>query len=116
MSAYTDLTLWCDRVGGIKYRTRQTVPWALGSLSSGQWVEVPPGFVFDMSVPGALRCVFDPHDARFLKAACVHDFLLSRGWDWSCAAAEFNLALKADGIGRGKRLAMFLGVVFWRWQ
>jgi hypothetical protein len=42
--------------------------------------------------------------------------MLSNGWSRIESAAVFHEALKADGVGRTKRLAMFLAVALWRYR
>ena len=90
--------------------------WELGYEGSGLAIEVPKGFVFDVSIPWALRWLFSPDDPRFLKAAALHDRLLELGWNRVSAAGPFHAALKADGVGSAWRLAMLLGVILWRWS
>ncbi|WP_242494023.1 DUF1353 domain-containing protein [Salipiger sp. IMCC34102] len=100
--------------GSIRYRVGAAFAWELGCEGSGLLVPIPQGYTFDVSIPRGLRWAFDPHDARFLKAAAVHDNLLERGWDRVSAAGPFHQALKADGVGRLARLAMLLAVALWR--
>lgn len=114
MSAYTANPGHFAPAGGIKYRTTAPIIWELWAKGSGNWFVVPTGTEFDVSIPGFLRWAFNPHDPRFLKAAALHDEMLKQGIDRLRAAAEFNLALKADGVGRAQRLAMFLAVSVYR--
>ena len=101
---------------GAGYITTAPLFWELGRKGSGLWLQVEPGFGFDVSVPVLLRWLFDPHDPRYLKAAALHDFALLDGWDRVSAAAAFAGALAAVGVGRGERLAMVLAVIVWRWR
>lgn len=119
MSAYTragNRAPWAVRVSGIRYRTTRILPWEIGRKGSGLWVEVPPGAVFDVSIPRPLWWAFNPHDVRYLKAAALHDELLKLGWNRVTAAAVFHEALKADKVPRGRRLAMLLAVTLWRYR
>lgn len=116
MSAYTKHRGLFEPAGGIKYRTTEPIDWELWEKGSGDWFTVPAGTVFDVSIPLFLRWAFDPHDRRFLKAAALHDTMLESGIDRLRSAAEFNLALKADGVGMRRRLAMFLAVALWRFS
>jgi len=94
------------------YITTHQIEWAIGHKSSGFIYTVPAGFVFDVSIPAYLTWLFDPNDPRFLKAAALHDHMLELGWDRPTAAAIFHEALKADGVSKAKRRAMFLATAF----
>jgi hypothetical protein len=115
MSAYTDAVGWAERLDGIRYRVVKPLRWEVGSEGSGLWLEVPPGRVFDVSVPRLARWLFNPHDPRFRRAAALHDEMLVLGWSRLTAGAEFAEALRADGVGAGCRFAMWLAVSLWRW-
>lgn len=117
MSAYTDPGQWAERIHGIGYRVTAPLRWEVGRVGSGLWLEVPAGRVFDVSVPRLARCLFSPHDPRFRKAAALHDEALHHlRWSRLTAGAEFAEALRADGVGRLRRLVMWLAVSLWRWQ
>lgn len=116
MSGYTKLVTWYRPHGGIRYITTEPIKWDVGFKGSGFTFSVPVGTVFDVSIPEVFRWCFDPHDKRFHKAACLHDTMLIGGWPRSTAGAEFNEALRADGVGKWSRFAMFCAVVFWRWR
>ncbi|PYE80805.1 DUF1353 domain-containing protein [Pseudoroseicyclus aestuarii] len=115
MSAYTAAAAWYELAEGLRYRVTVPLRWEIGR-EGGPAVTVPPGFVFDVSVPRGLRWIVSPRDARYLKAAALHDWLLEDGWARVTAAAVFNEALAADGVGRLRRLAMWLAVSLWRWS
>lgn len=115
MSKFTDQTNW-HQPQGAGYITTAPLEWEVGRKGSGLWVRVPVGMCFDVSVPRPLRLVFNPHDPRYLKAAALHDYALALGWDRVSAAALFNDALKAMGVGKMERLAMTVGVIVWRWK
>jgi hypothetical protein len=116
MSAYTDLAAWYAPAGGIRFRVTRPVKWEVGRLGSGLWAIVPIGYVFDVSIPRPLRWSFDPRDPRYLKAAALHDWALDDGWDGVSSAALFSDALKADGVGVLRRLAMVLAVVIYKFR
>lgn len=116
MSAYTKHSGWFEPASGINFRTTAPVIWEVGAKGSGLAVTVPPGFVFDVSVPSALRWLFNPAERRFLKAAALHDWLLREEWTRISAAAVFHDALAADGVSRCQRLVMWLAVSLWRFR
>ena len=117
MSSYTAINNWCEPVPAIAaFRVTRAVIWDVGRRGSGLVVVVPAGSIFDVSVPSGLRWLISPTDRRFLKAAALHDYLLSQGWDRVTAAAVFHDALAADLVGRPMRLAMWLAVSLWRWR
>lgn len=107
---------WCEPVGGIKYRTKRPILWEIGRAGSGLVYAVPAGSVFDVSIPRALRWLLDPHDARFLMAACFHDMMLREGWPRTTSGAVFHEVLRTKNVGRVQRLAMFVAVSLWRWS
>ena len=115
MSAFTGVRDWAERQGR-GYITVKFVRWEIGAIGSGLWLNVPPGFSFDVSVPRALRWLFSPHNPQYLKAAALHDYALSLGWDRVSAAAAFSEALRASGVGRLERLVMVLGVVVFKFK
>ena len=117
MSAFTDAEKWAVWLGrGIDYVARAELPWEIGAKGSGLWFVVPVGTPFNTSVPKLLRWIFDPHDPRYLKAAALHDYALSLGWDRVSAAALFNDALRAMGVCGIERLTMTLGVTLYKWE
>ncbi|WP_299945376.1 DUF1353 domain-containing protein [uncultured Ruegeria sp.] len=106
-----------EHLTGIRYCTAQPVHLRVEQGTALFKMDVPEGFVFDVSVPRPLRWLFDPHDERFLPASALHDYALhelklSRLW----AAAPFGYALRQQGVSRIKRLAMVLAVIVWRWK
>lgn len=112
MSSYTRTSAldWARRIGD-EYLTTSFFRWEIGVQGSDLWFDVPAGTPFDVSVPWCLRWLFNPHDPLFLKASVMHDLALRLGWDRVSAAALFSAGLKADGVGRAKRLAMTFGVI-----
>ncbi|MFC6640807.1 MULTISPECIES: DUF1353 domain-containing protein [Sulfitobacter] len=87
-----------------------------GRPGSGFFYQVPAGFAFDVSAPWWSRWWVDPHDRRLHRAAALHDHALAAGWQRVAAAALFSEALRADGVGRVKRLAMVLAVIVRRFR
>ena len=116
MSRYTALHDWATPLPGSRWRVARPVRWEIGREGSGLWLVVPVGYVFDVSVPWWLGWAVDPRDARYLKAAALHDWALDDGWDRVSAAAVFADALKADGVGRTLRLAMTIAVIAWNFE
>lgn len=111
MSFYTNLKNWHEH--GV---TTLPVGWAIGREDTDLIIWVPVGFRFDVSVPRFWRWFVDPAEPKYQKAACLHDWLLEDGWDRVTAAAIFHQALQADGVGRWRRLLMFLAVVLFKWR
>lgn len=110
------MTLFARQASG-KYRTLAPIRAEFGTQAAGLFLEVPAGFVFDVSVPRLARWLVNPHDARFLQAAALHDYALHRlGWSRELAAAPFGLALRNADVSRFKRLASVLAVIVWKWK
>lgn len=117
VSGYTGTTGRFRSIPGtIKYEALEAVIWEVGVKGSGLVVEAPRGTIFDVSIPWVVRFVLDPHDRRFLKAAAIHDVIRLRNWDRVTAGAIFHEALKADGVGKAKRLVMWLTVSLYHWH
>ena len=110
MSGFTDITDWAERQEGYHYALTKPLPWEVGHVGSGFWVTVPAGFRFDLSAP------FGRRNPKYLKAAALHDWALAKGWRRVSAAALFEDALHADGVGAGMRLVMTLAVIVWRFK
>jgi hypothetical protein len=115
LSKFTDQSNWYKPFGA-GYVTTDTLEWEVGKVGSGLWLRVLWGFAFDVSVPLALRWLFNPRDPRYHKAAALHDYALAQGWDRVASAAVFNDALKAGGVGSVERFAMTVGVIAWKWK
>jgi hypothetical protein len=117
MSAYTEHAgpVEISYLSGIRYRLATDLIWRIGHEQGPAYL-VPAGFIFDVSVPGLLRWLFDPHRKDFHKAAALHDHMLQSGWSRITAAAEFHNALKADGVGAARRLAMLMAVLLWKFE
>lgn len=81
------------------------------TLDSKYVIEVPVGFLTDLtSIPRGLWWWESPID-RSMAPAIVHDYLY---WDQSCSKEEADvvllLAMKETGVSSAKRLAIFVGV------
>lgn len=106
-----------ERLSGTRYITLEPVRLRIESGSALFKMDVPEGFVFDVSVPRPLRWIFDPHDKRFLPASALHDYALHElKWPRALSAAPFSYSLRQQGVSRIKRLAMVLAVIVWRWK
>ncbi len=116
MSLYTKADVEFDHVSGIKYASRFPIVWNIGRVDSGLTVIVPPGFVFDVSIPRWLRWLISPHEKKFFKAAALHDRLLKEGWTRIAAGAVFHDALRADGVPAWLAIIMWLAVSLWRYR
>lgn len=102
MSSFTDRPIgWCEPHDGIRYAVAIPLEWEELHKGSGEWLIVPKGFVFDVSIPAWAWIAFDPHDTRYRAAACLHDYALHKlGWDRGAAAGMAFDALIADGTPR----------------
>lgn len=99
-----------------KYRNLTTLAWDIGRKDSGLTYIVPIGTTFDVSVPWIFSWIFAPDDSRFMKAACIHDQMIKENWDRTTAGGVFNDALRADGVSKLKRWAMFTAVTWFKWS
>lgn len=118
MSAFTDLQDWYrPHPVNPYYETTKVVCWEIGTKGSDMWIEVPVNYRFDVSVPRCLWWLLSPHDVRFHKGACLHDYALHElGWERVSAAAAFSEALRATGVPRLLRLVMVFSVIAWKWR
>ena len=98
------------------FRSEVDVPGEIGRNGSGALVVVPAGFIFDVSIPPGARWIFDPCDPAYLKASCVHDWLLVDGWDRVTAGAVFHEILRTEKICLGQRLVRWFAVSLWRYR
>jgi hypothetical protein len=113
---YTKAKDWCAPVSGIVYRTLVPVVWHIGHARSPYRVIVPAGRRFDVSIPRPFRLIFKPHDPRYLKAAVLHDEMLHHlGFSRLTAGAEFEQALRADGVPVLERLLMWQAVSLFKY-
>lgn len=104
---------WCRNLGptvggGRLYKTTRQIN--LPSLA------VPPGTLFDASIPWLLRWWLDPHDPRLLLAAAAHDYALQQGHSRVRAALPFSEALRESGVHRSLRLALVVAVIVWKFR
>jgi hypothetical protein len=96
-----------------RYRLQSPLNWRIGGPLVEHLAIIPAGFTFDSSVPVALRWLLSPHDPRFLLAACVHDWLLERGYGRAQAAAEWHDGARAGGAPYGLARWAYVAVAFW---
>lgn len=102
---------------GIKYKVEKPLAWEVGAPNTlGCIVRVPAGFRFEVSIPWMFRWLMSPHDPRYLRAACFHDFLLSVGWSRPTAGGVFEEVLEEDGVGKWERRIMWRAVVAVKWN
>lgn len=109
MSEEVKVTITFTYISGIEYKMDQELVWTIGS-PTGPTYSIPQDYVFDISVPWFLRWIYSPHNRAFMKAAALHDHMLESGWDRLTAGAQFHEALRSDGVGRFRRLTMWLAV------
>lgn len=99
------------------WRTKNAIVWQVGFKGSHLWVRIPAGTVTDLAtIPWFARPVFRSADARYAKAALLHDTMLRSGWSPQTAAAEFRSALIADGVSLWRVNIMFLAVLIGTWR
>ncbi|SMX29155.1 hypothetical protein TRP8649_03288 [Pelagimonas phthalicica] len=97
---------WCKKGGARGYVTAQPVPWQIGKKDSGWELLVPAGREFESSVPRQLGWLFSPDDPYFLKAACIHDYLIECGYRRAFADSQwFEAALSEQAPELRARLA-----------
>lgn len=111
MSSYTKHQFRYKHLEGIDYELTNSIEWELLHKEVDTAVIVPQGFIFNVSIPFWVRWVFSPHNPKYLKAACLHDYLLKRKHSKALAAAVFYDALKADNVTTWRRWIMFLAVI-----
>jgi len=94
----------------------------IGGKGSGAMICVPSGFETDLAtIPPPARLLFSPADARYARAAVIHDYLLSLP-DFSplTAAVAFRDALRAAQVPEWRVVMMVTPVAIWtcihRWR
>lgn len=114
MSAFTSHLAISPTFDG-RWKLDAPLVWEMGRKGSGLTITVPKGFASDLaSIPSPVRWWLNPADARFARAAILHDwFLASRDWSRVTASAEFFEALRAGGVGRFKATAMAIAILVW---
>jgi len=129
MSFYTTLSDWYVKdenapdkpwyfflIKDTYYKTTKEVVWEVGRKGSNLFVVVPEGYYFNVSIPIPFWPIFSPHDPKFLKAACVHDWTIDAEWDRVTAGGLFSDALKADRVNIIKRFFMVGAVTFFKFR
>lgn len=105
------------------YMLMQPLRWEIGYKGSGLWIEIPSGFISDLtSIPRIAWSLFNGYAPETAKAGAVHDFMRPTRtdlvaqerppWDIQVAAGEFYHCLKADGVPRWKRKWLYLFLVY----
>jgi hypothetical protein len=91
------------------HRKRLWLP-VTATLSTGQPVYIPVGFVTDLAtVPRLFWGVISP-SGRHDLAVVVHDYLLDSGWSRASADRELSFLLRSSGVHPVKR-AVMMGAV-----
>lgn len=111
MSKYTNTKLQKEFVSGIRYKVTSPLSWELLYGLPDTNFTVEEGFIFEVSIPWWARGAFNPHNDKYLKAACLHDWLLKHKYSRALAASVFYDALKADKVNRLQRWIMFQAVL-----
>lgn len=99
-----------------KYVLLEPITWDIGFKSNPNKEIVPEGYVFDVSIPFALRWLFNRHNPRYFKAAAIHDYLLDIGYDRVSAAGAFNHGLKSENVPYITRFVMTLAVALFKFK
>ena len=105
-----------------KWETVAPLWFEIGGKKSGAMICVPSGFETDLAtIPPPARLLFNPADARYARAAVIHDYLLSLP-DFSplTAAIAFRDALRAARVPEWRIAMMVTPVAIWtcvhRWR
>lgn len=88
------------------------IAFELGAPGSGLIIYVPTGYITDgFSMPGKALQAFQPHSARFLLPAILHDWLYDTGLVPRAVADRVLLqAMRAVGAPEWQCMAVYLGV------
>ena len=112
MSGYTDHFAIIPDLTTDRWTLVNPLVWDIGKKASGLQVVVPSGFKSDLAtIPWFVRWLFRTADPRYAKASVLHDWLLASGHSPITAAAEFTVALKADGVSNWRAIIMGLAVL-----
>lgn len=97
-----------------RWRSKESVPWEVGTKGSGNHIIIPAGREFESSVPWWARWYISRDDPRFLLAAMVHDHLLEAGTHGRPqAAAEWYDGALAGGAPMLRAKIAFVAIAFW---
>jgi len=110
MSAFTT-PLILKMLPNERFEVAQAFTYHIGELGSGNIINVPKGFVTDLtSVPRLLWPVLPPH-GFYGKAAVLHDYLYVNGLKTKAIADNIFLeAMTVLNIPKYKRIIMYKGV------
>lgn len=94
---------------GDKYFTTEPMTWNIGKKDSEWKMTIPANFEFENSVPRLAYFFINPDDPYFLKAACIHDYLIETGFKRVFADAIWLDVTRAENAPIWKReLAYYL--------
>ena len=96
------------------YKVDAGFAWEIGKKNSGWFLRIPAGTEFESSVPRFFHWFLSPDDQRFLKAACVHDTLLEKGYTRAFADSQWFEVNMSEHTPRIKTLLAYLGMVLYR--
>jgi len=94
--------------GSRGYVLQDRFSWNIGKPNSSLVIHIPKGYEFESSVPVFLRWVLSPDDPLFLKAACIHDYLLENGYSRPFADTQWLDAARSVNAPRFKRETAFV--------
>lgn len=96
------------------YITNETLSWEVGLKGNGNWVKIPAGTKFDVSVPFPFRWFINPNDSRWFIGALVHDYFINQKiLGRAQSAAEFYDGSLAGGAPKWKARIAYVAVAFW---
>ncbi len=93
-------------------RLVEPIVFELGGEGSGVQIVVPRGYITDgYSMPGALLQAFQPHTARWLQPAILHDWLYDAGLVPRGVADRVLLhAMRAAGVSKPRAFIVYWAV------
>lgn len=97
------------------WRLSADMPFDITYRDQRSRIIIPSGFDSDgPTIPALARVLFNPADARYMKAAILHDFMLqSRAFTPRQSAAAFRDALKAADVPAWRVKVMWIAVLIW---
>lgn len=114
MSDYSEFFA-IEPVNNGHWRLTRDMPFDLTYGDKRTRIVIPCGFETDgPTIPALARVIFNPADARYMKAAVVHDWMLSqKEYAPSQSAAAFRDALKAAAVPVWHVKIMWIAVLVW---
>lgn len=115
MSSFTD-RLIVSKQDGKYWVTERSFVYCIGDEGSGEFVEIPKGFVTDFaSVPKLLWNIIPP-DGDYTQAAVLHDYLyFKQVFPRKKCDKIFLEAMEVLQVPKWKRLVMFNAVRMFGW-